>query len=73
VKIDPQLLQHRRFVLDDEHRRTEDVRRSVDFQARWERRKPDLPLPRPSQAVCSAEGLVFQGSIYTVIDNYSLR
>jgi hypothetical protein len=62
VQVDPELLSHRRFVLDDQNGRTEDVGRSVNLQAGWQWRQPHLTAAVIGIGVLFATW-VFQGPI----------
>ena len=59
LEVDAQLLQHRRLVLDHEHRRAEDVGGAVDLQARRQRGQPHLTLA--VGLILAGRSVVFQG------------
>src|SRR4029077_4192145 len=67
VEIDAELLQHRRLVLDDQHRRAQHVGRSVDFEARRERR--EAYLAPGAVAGAAPQTAVFQGPNYTILND----
>jgi hypothetical protein len=67
MEVDPELLQHRGLVLDDEHSRTQDVGRPVDLETRWEWRKAYLAPRAVARAAPIAS--VFQWPVHTIFND----
>jgi hypothetical protein len=67
VQVDPQLLLHRRLVLDHQDGGTEDFGGPVDLEAGREWREPNVAATRLS-AHPGAHGWVFQVLRYMIIN-----